>query len=156
MVREHEHKPYKEVGHWPYIAMVAIVAIVAVAFLVMNFSGSFSGNTSEETTLVVDEEGNLVGEAQRMISRPGYAMTIASGFGMEDIRTSEDKTRDREECRSLPETRCNTCCGENYGCTYIAGDPVVKSRNRIECPGQDSADSARGCMKSNCGRVIIG
>ncbi len=39
---------------WPFLSIVVIVAIVAVVFLVVNSGGS---------TLVMDEEGNVVGEA---------------------------------------------------------------------------------------------
>src|SRR3989338_8969453 len=59
----HRHRSHKEVGQWPYLAIVSIVAIVAAVFLVINFSGSFGSEDSGDTTLVVDEEGNLAGEA---------------------------------------------------------------------------------------------
>ena len=59
----HRHRSHKEVGQCPYLAIVSIVAIVAAVFLVINFSGSFGSEDSGDTTLVVDEEGNLAGEA---------------------------------------------------------------------------------------------
>ena len=54
-----EHKPHKEVGHWPYLAIVVVVAVVAIIFLVLN------ARSSATDVLVVDEEGNIVGDAQR-------------------------------------------------------------------------------------------
>ena len=56
-----EHKSQSSShSSFPYIAIVALVAVVAVVVLVMNFSGS-----DTESALVVDEEGNFVGEAFR-------------------------------------------------------------------------------------------
>ncbi|MBI2112513.1 hypothetical protein HYT52_03195 [Candidatus Woesearchaeota archaeon] len=73
-----EHKSKKEIDHWPYLAIVAIVAVVAVMFLVMQ------GKSSEElpdTVKVVDEEGNLVGEASRF----GKSYKLSVGMRKDEI-----------------------------------------------------------------------
>ena len=44
---------------WAYLAIVGIVAIVAVVVLVMNFSG----RSATDSSTVVGEQGNVVGEA---------------------------------------------------------------------------------------------
>ncbi|HLC91007.1 MAG TPA: hypothetical protein VJI15_04515 [Candidatus Nanoarchaeia archaeon] len=48
-----EHKNHSSL---PYIAIVALVAVVAVVVLVLNSNPS-------DTSVVVDEDGNIVGEA---------------------------------------------------------------------------------------------
>ena len=42
-------------SQYPYLVLIAIVAIIAVAVIVL----------SSRQTLIVDEEGNLIGEAGR-------------------------------------------------------------------------------------------
>ncbi|MBS3123028.1 hypothetical protein J4437_00170 [Candidatus Woesearchaeota archaeon] len=58
-----EQRSTKRCNSWPYLAIVGIVAIVAIVILVMNFSGNSSSISDD--VLVVDEQGNLVGEAAR-------------------------------------------------------------------------------------------
>ncbi|MFH1276416.1 MAG: hypothetical protein ABIH82_04865 [Candidatus Woesearchaeota archaeon] len=62
----HSHDQHKEIGHWPYLAIVCIVAVVGVVFLVMSYSGSSESEISDElpfTVEVADEAGNIIGEA---------------------------------------------------------------------------------------------
>ena len=114
-----EHKSHKEVGHWPYLAIVAIVAVVAVVFLVMNFGSNNSAvqsvkdsSTSDDYSFegeIVDDDGNIVGEAFR------YRGQIKVG------------ERDPSVCK----IGCNTCtveCSENGGSSNTCWDKCKKDK----------------------------
>ncbi|MBI2151395.1 hypothetical protein HYU21_01565 [Candidatus Woesearchaeota archaeon] len=99
---------------WPYLAIVGIVAIVAAVVLVMNFGG----NDNEDSALVVDEEGNLAGEAGKLIlgdkATPGIKKLL---FG-------------RPRIASGAECSCTWVCdnGEIDSCACDTG---------CSCPGDD-------------------
>ena len=71
-----EHKSHKEVGHWPYLAIVAIVAGVAVVFFVMKlgFTETDSeleinlddSSNEEQVELIYTENNAVTGQASRM------------------------------------------------------------------------------------------
>jgi len=126
---------HKESGHhWPYLAIVAIVAVVAVVVVVLNSNPS-------DTSVVVDEDGNIVGEATATGSRftdtdggkkpiiKGTVILSASGSsrsypdtcdGATLIERSCDKGSLKSERLSCPDWRpsctdgvCVPTCGNN-------------------------------------------
>jgi len=84
-------------SHFPYIAIIGLVAIVAVVVLVLNIR-IFTFDDSVDTVGVVDEEGNFVGEAARV----GDKVVLNKGLllpavqkcptGLKDYEISADVT----------------------------------------------------------------
>ena len=100
---------HKSKSHFPYIAIVALVAVVAVVVLVMNFNSS-------DTSVVVDEEGNFVGEAARgfrtRMLAPSSSSTSERGLRIIcscDIVCKQDGTLEACAC----DTGC-TCPGNEF------------------------------------------
>lgn len=66
--------------HLPYLSIVAIIAIVAVVVLVLALGGSRSAESTEEASLeVVDENGNIAGDAIRL-SANKYQIAYRQGY----------------------------------------------------------------------------
>lgn len=82
----------------PYLIIVAVVAIVAIVILVMNYSNTTETISEESTVEIIDEEGNLVGEA-------------TGKFGRERI------IRVRTSGRTIPARRVCPTCLKDYEIT---------------------------------------
>ena len=84
---------------WPFLAIVAIVAIVAVVVLVMNFKSS---------ALVVDKEGNVIGEAYSLMKKLPNSAGISTNAKLEKCPEDSSKT-----CCNGTINQCRTLCTQS-------------------------------------------
>ena len=146
---------------WPFLAIVAIVAIVAVVMLVMNFNNS---------ALVVDEEGNVVGEAIKY-NTGKYCDTTTDCYGMafSDHETLIGKSvcvnracelRDttvapkpvsctKEEAVGIKEDSCRDSYGRWYQCGKVSDRWGIKTSYRCVEKKGVPVEEARRCIDTS-------
>ena len=114
-----EHKSHQDISHWPYLAIVSIVAVVAVVVLVMQ-GGSREQVTEELSNSVnlVDEKGNVVGEAFRSAikvapknaDKSSYVNTKPKRAAIPIVDLDCLNTCDEVECNEIDFDLCHDDC----------------------------------------------